>query len=223
MSDFVTPHSSSAMTAAAVTSQVVHPGFHCFLAAILPQIDPVFFHQAIKFPHWIEAINLELEALEKNRTWEVTTLPPNRKAIGCKWIFKTKFKADGSVDKYKARLVILGYKQKYGIDYVETFAPVAKMATVRAMLAVAAIKDWHVHQLDVSNAFLNGDLEETVYMMMPQGYNGIGCRISTTGDITEKATTSALVCKLKKAIYGLRQALRQWHHKLSITLVSIGF
>lgn len=155
------------MNALTVASQEVRPIFKCFLAAIIPQTDPLYFSQAVKHPHWVEAINLELEALEKNHTWEVTTLPPNRKAIGCKWIFKTKFKADGSVDKYKARLVILGYKQQYWIDYVETFVPVTKMSTVRAMLAVAAMKNWFVHQLDVSNAFLNGKLEETVYMTMP--------------------------------------------------------
>lgn len=167
-------------------------------------------------------MNVELEALEKNETWEVTELPSNRKAIGCKWIYKTKFKADGSIDKYKARLVILGYKQTYGIDYMETFAPVAKMATVRALLAVAAMKEWHVHQLDVSNAFLNGDLEETVYMLMPQGYTGYGSRIEQSQMMTRGGNTR-MVCRLKKALYGLRQAPRQWYHKLVITLVSIGF
>lgn len=94
-------------------------------------------------------MNQELEALEKNQTWKVTQLPPNKKAIGYKWIFTRKFKADGMVEKYKVRLVILGYKQKHGIDYREIFAPVAKMSIVRAMLAVAAMKNWFVHQLDV--------------------------------------------------------------------------
>lgn len=167
-------------------------------------------------------MNDELEALEKNKTWEVTDLPNSRKAIRCKWIYKTKFKADGSIDKYKARLVILGYKQTYGIDYVETFAPVAKMTTVRALLAVAVMKEWHVHQLDVSNAFLNGELEETVYMSMPRGYSSYGSRIKL-GYMETGGAKTKLVCRLMKALYGLLQASRQWHHKLSVTLVSIGF
>lgn len=223
LKDFVTPTSKTAMSAATITPQLVSSHFNCFLATIVPQTDPTFFHQAVKLPHWVEAMNAELQALEENKTWEVTTLPTNRKAIGCKWIYKTKFKADGSIDKHKARLVILGYKQTYGIDYVETFAPVAKMTTVRALLAVAAMKEWHVHQLDVSNAFLNGELEETVYMMMPQGYNGYGSRISESLTTAESKNVQQLVCRLKKALYGLRQASRQWHHKLSVTLVSIGF
>lgn len=178
MADFVTPYSNHAVSASATTSQLVSPKFNWFLAAIVPQVDPLYFSQAVKSVNWVDAMNSELDAFEANRTWEVTPLPLNRKHIGCKWIYKMKFKADGSIDKYKARLVILGYKQTYGIDYVETFAPVAKMTTVRAMLAVAAMKNWHVHQLDVSNAFLNGYLEEVVYMKLPQGYRGMWSMIS---------------------------------------------
>lgn len=213
------------MSAIAVTTQQVSPSFSYFLATIIPQTDPLYFQQAIKIPQWVEAMNVELEALEVNQTWEVMPLPPNRKSIGCKWIYKTKFKADGSIEKYKARLVILGYKQTYGIDYVETFAPVAKMTTVRALLAVAAMKNWHVDQLDVSNAFLNGDLEETVYMSMPRGYNGYGSRVTLGGqNETRKSSDDVqLVCRLRKALYGLRQASRQWHHKISVMLISLGF
>lgn len=109
---------------------------------------------------------MELEALETNDTWDITTLPPNKNAIGSKWLFKTKFKVDGSIERYKARLVILGCKQVYGIDYENTFALVAKMAIIRAVLAVA-LTDWMVVQMDVTNAFLHGDLEETVYMKLP--------------------------------------------------------
>lgn len=223
LSDFVTKNSSTAMNAMTVATQEVSLEFSCFLAAIIPKTDPATFQKAVKEVHWVEAMNQELDALEKNHTWDVTSLPPNRKAIGSKWVFKTKFKADGTVDKYKARLVILGYKQKYGIDFVETFAPVAKMSTVRALLAVSAMKNWFVHQLDVSNAFLNGDLNETVYMTLPQGYNGVGSRISVNGMTKVGDVTTQLVCRLRKALYGLRQASRQWHHKLAVTLVSMGF
>lgn len=223
MKDYVTPTSNVAISATAVATQFISPNFSCFLAKIEPQTDPTNFNQAVKFTHRVEAMNAELTALETNETWEVTTLPPNRKSIGCKWIYKTKFKADGSIDKYKARLVILGYKQTYGIDYVETFAPVAKMATVRALLAVAAMKEWHVDQMDVSNAFLNGELEETIYMTMPKGYTKYGGRIIQGMEPTEIGKAQQLVCRLKKALYGLRQASRQWHHKLSVTLISIGY
>lgn len=115
----MTPNGSKAMSAHAVTSQLVSSQFSYFLATIVPQFDPLYFHQAVKHKHWIEAMNAELNALEENKTWTVTQLPPDRKVIRCKWIFKTKFKSDGSIEKYKARLVILGYKQTYGIDYVE--------------------------------------------------------------------------------------------------------
>lgn len=223
MKDFVTAKSNHVESANAVASQMVSPTFSCFLATIISQTDPNSFNQAVVSSHWVDAMNVELEALERNETWEVTSLPPNRKAIECKWIYKTKFKADGSIDKYKARLVILGYKQKYGIDYVETFAPVAKMTTVRALLAVAAIKDWHVHQLDVSNAFLNGELEEVIYMKLPRGYKKQGSRISIGDLSSQNDGDEQLVCRLKKSLYGLRQASRNWHHKLAITLVSIGF
>lgn len=127
------------------------------------------------------------------------------------------------MDKYKARLLILGYKQKYGIDYVETFAPVAKITTIRALLAVDTMKNWFVEQLDVSNAFLNGDLEETVYMTMPQGYCGHESRISMNGAKKKSDELTQLVCRLEKALYDLRQASRQWHHKLSVTPVANGF
>lgn len=113
-------------------------------------------------------MNDELTSLEVNNTWEVTELPSHKRAIGCKWLYKTKFNADGSLDKYKARLVILGNHQRPGEDYHQTFAPVAKMTTVRALLAIAALKQWEVHQMDVKNAFLHGDLEEDVYMKLPQ-------------------------------------------------------
>lgn len=176
MKDYVTPTSNVAINAMAVTTQVVSLDFNCFLAKIEMPTDPIHFNQAVISPQWLDAMNAELHALEANETWEVPTFPPDRKAIGCKWVYKTMFKADGSIEKYKARLVILGYKQTYGIDYVETFAPVAKMTTVRALLAVAAMKDWHVDQLDVLNVFLNGELEEIVYMTLLRGYTGYRSR-----------------------------------------------
>ncbi|KAF5447406.1 hypothetical protein F2P56_032960, partial [Juglans regia] len=113
----------------------------------------------------------EIKALELNKTWELAILPPNKIAIGCKWVYRVKFKADGTIDRYKARLVAKGYTQQEGLDYFDTFSPVAKMTTVRTLLSIAAIKNWHLHQLDVNNAFLHGDLNEEVYMQLPPGYS----------------------------------------------------
>ena len=107
-------------------------------------------------------MNCELDALERNGTWEITVLPPGKHAIGCQWLYKTKYKSDGTIDRFKSRLVILGCKQQAGVDYGETFAPVAKMTTVRTLLAVAAIQHWYTVQMDVTNAFLHGDLSLSV-------------------------------------------------------------
>lgn len=161
-------------------------------------------------------MNDELNSLELNNTWEVTTLPPHKKAIGCKWLYKTKFNADGSLDKYKARLVILGNHQRPGEVYNQTFAPVAKMTIVRALLAVVALHGWSVQQMDVKNVFLHGDLDEVVYMKLPSGYTAHGSRISVPieGESHHASPTSPLVCKLIKSLYGLKQAPRQWFSKL---------
>jgi transposase InsO family protein len=149
---------------------------------------------------WKEAMDSEYQSLIDNKTWTLTPLPLDRKSIGCKWIFKIKYTADGSVERYKARLVAKGYAQKEGIDYNETFAPVAKMTSIRILLALAAIEDLEVHQMDVKTAFLNGDLEEEIYMDQPEGYILEG--------------EEQLVCKLSKTLYGLKQSPRAWYKKI---------
>lgn len=171
-------------------------------------IEPKNFKEAIKHAHWQNAIHSELTALEKNHTWTLTTLPPGKSTIGCKWVFKTKQRADGSIERYKARLVAKGYTQTTGIDCLETFSPVIKMTTVRVLLSLAAANNWYLEQLDVSTAFLHGDLHEEVFMELPQGL---------------QVSNSSVVCKLDKSLYGLKQASRQWNAKLTESLISCGY
>ncbi|XP_074271111.1 uncharacterized protein LOC141595037 [Silene latifolia] len=179
-----------------------------FLATIDKGREPTYYHEAAKDGKWREAMSKEIEALEKNKTWKVVTLPNGKKPIGCKWVYKIKYKADGTVERYKARLVAQGFTQVEGVYFHETYAPVAKMTSVRCMLAVAVSKGWNIEQLDVNNAFLHGDLEEEVYMKIPQGF--------------EKGEENK-VCKLLKSIYGLKQASRNWFAKLTLSLKNYGF
>ena len=116
----------------------------------------------------------EIAALEANHIWTLTPLPANKKPIGCKWVYKIKYKFDGSTERYKARLVAKGFTQKEGVDYNETFSPVAKMVSVKCLLAVAAIKGWYLGQFDVNNSFLHWDLFEEVYMSLPPGFQSQG-------------------------------------------------
>jgi hypothetical protein len=150
----------------------------------------------------------EMVALNVNVTWELIALPKDKKTIGCKWVYKVKHNVDGSMSRYKARLVAKGYAQTYGIDYEETYNLVAKITTVRAIIVMAATKGWSLHQMDVKNAFLHGDLQE-VYMEQPPGY--------------VDQTQPNLVCRLKKTLYGLKQALRAWSDKIGQYLVTSGF
>ena len=111
----------------------------------------------------------ELEALTRNNTWVLVDKPPNKNLVGCMWVYKVKHKQDGTVERYKARLVVKGYTQIKGIGFMDTFSPIAKMTTLRVVLALASSKKWFLHQLDVANAFLHANLEEEIYMALPQG------------------------------------------------------
>jgi hypothetical protein len=151
----------------------------------------------------------EMAALDANATWELIALPEDMKAIGCKWVYKVKHNVDGSVNRYKTRLVAKSYAQTYGIDYEETYSPVAKMTTIRAIVAMAAAKGWSLYQMDVKNVFLHGDLNEEVYMEQPPGY--------------VDQTHPNLVCRLKKALYSLKQTLKACSDKVSQYFVTSGF
>lgn len=139
-------------------------------------------------------MNQELEAIERNKTWELVTPLADARVIGVKWLSKTKSNKRGEVDKHKARLVAKRFTQEYGVDYTEVFAPVARWDTIRTILALAAHKEWKVFQLDVKSAFIHGELEEDVYVEQPQRYN--------------KQGEEGKVYKLKKVLYGLKQAPR---------------
>ena len=138
---------------------------HCaYMAKIVLDVEPTCFDDAVGDAKWEKAMDEEMAALDANETWDLVPLLEGKNVIGCKWVYKVKHNVDGSISRYKARLVAKGYAQSYGIDYEETFSPLAKMATVRCVIAVAAVKGWVLHQMDVKNAFLHGDLQEEVYM-----------------------------------------------------------
>lgn len=143
--------------------------YKSYISNITMDIEPKFYHQAIKYPEWKQAMDDEIKALETNNTWSLVPLPPDKTPIGCKWVYKIKRHPDGTIERHKARLVAKGYNQTAGIDFLDTFSHVAKLVTVKSVLALAAIQKWHLHQLHVSNAFLNGDLTEEVYMTLPLG------------------------------------------------------
>ena len=188
------------------------PAYQSFVFGLSLKTKPTFFHEASQSPHWRAAMDTELQALEANSTWTILSLPPGKHAVGCRWVYKIKRKADGSLECYKAHLVAKGCTQQPGIDFIDTFSPVIKLTTVKLLLALAAVHGWFMTQLDVNNTFLQGDLPEEVYMELPPGYHREG----------EPLPVNA-VCKLSKSLYGLKQASRQWYAKFSNFLLSNGF
>ncbi|KZV22485.1 hypothetical protein F511_19705 [Dorcoceras hygrometricum] len=151
----------------------------------------------------------ELEALDRNKTWDLVTLPRGRKAIGNRWVYKIKRDGNNQVERYRARLVVKGYAQKEGIDFNEIFSLVVRLNTVRVVLALCAVFDLHLEQLDVKTAFLHGDLEEEIYMLQPEGFAETG--------------KENLVCRLKKSLYGLKQAPRCWYKRFDSYIMSLGY
>ena len=184
------------------------PQHQAYALSLTSEVEPANFQAASKGSRWVATMDNEIRALNENNTWDFVDLPPNAVTIGSKWIYKIKRHADGAIEQFKARLVAQGFTQTEGLDYFETFSPVAKLSTVRVLLAFASIQGWHLHQLDVNNAFLHGDLNESVDMRIPQGV------------VSPK---SGQVCKLKKSLYGLKQVSRQWFEKLTKFLFTHGF
>jgi len=167
------------------------------------------FEEAVKSEKWKQAMNQEMQAIERNDTWELIVLPSGSKTIGVKWVFKTKVNENREVDKYKARLVAKGYCQQYGIDYAEVFALVACLDTIRIVISLAAQHNWVIYQLDVKSAFLHGEINEEVFVDQPPGY--------------EQKGHESKVYRLKKALYGLKQAPRAWYSRIEAYFIKEGF
>ena len=172
-------------------------------------VEPSCFENACTNDLWMKAMEEEMHSIEKNETWELVELPKDKKCIGCKWVYKTKYNSDGTIEKHKARLVAKGFKQKYGIDYEETFTSIARQEAIRLVLSLAAHKGWKVMHMDVKSAFLNGYLQEKFYVEQPQGFIIKG--------------KEHLVYKLKKALYGLKQAPRAWYSRIDGYFQQNGF
>jgi hypothetical protein len=159
--------------------------------------------------YWKEAVRSGMDSIMSNETWEVVDCPYGCKPVGCKWVLKTKLRSNGTIDKYKDRLVAKGYAQKEREDFFDTYSPVARLTTIRVLLSLAASHGLLVHQMDVKTTFLNGELEEEIYMDQLEGFVG--------------KDQERIVCKQVKSLYGLKQAPKQWHDKFNRTLTSVGF
>ena len=174
--------------------------------------DPKTMEEALSSSEkeeWKAAMRNELESLHKNDVWDIVELPEGRKAVGSKWVFKRKRDADGNIERHKARLVAQGFTQKSGIDYDETFCPVVRFESIRTIIALAAKYNLQLHQIDITTAFLNGELKEDIFMKQPTGFEVKG--------------KEHMVCKLKRSIYGLKQSSRCWNQALDKHLKKMGF
>ena len=184
------------------------PSSCSFIASLDTISIPKTVREALSHPGWHDAMVEEMNALDENGTWDLVDLPSGKRAIGCKWVFTVKVNPDGSIARLKARLVAKGYAQTYGVDYCDTFSPVAKLTSVRLFISMAATHHWPLHQLDIKNAFLHGDLQEEVYMEQPPGFVAQG--------------ELGRVCRLRKSLYGLKQSPRAWFGKFSQAVEQFG-
>jgi Reverse transcriptase (RNA-dependent DNA polymerase). len=174
--------------------------------------DPVTMREALgrnDSEHWKVAMREELESLHDNDVWDLVDKPKNRHVIDTRWVFKIKRDEDGNPERYKARLVARGFTQQYGLDYDETFCPVVRFETVRALLALSAAQGLSLHQMDIKTAFLNGEIKEEIFVNQPEGNKARG--------------KENMVCRLKKGLYGLKQSPRVWNSMLDSVLKDLGF
>jgi hypothetical protein len=167
------------------------------------------FEESIQIKEWEDAMTEEYQSIIKNDVWEIVPRPKSKDMVSSKWLFKIKHATEGSIEKYKARFSAWGFSQKEDIDYEETFSPVARYTSIRTIIALAAKMKWKLHQMDVNTTFLNGVIEEEVYIEKPQGF--------------EVENMKSHVCRLKKALYGLKKAPRAWYGQIDSFLMSLGF
>ncbi|MCO5601917.1 hypothetical protein L7F22_056043 [Adiantum nelumboides] len=183
------------------------------LLLVAETIGEIFLDEALSGPEassWRQAMDSKYQSLMANGTWQLVPAPPNRKLVTCKWLLRKKFHADGSVSRYKAQLVARGFTQIPGMDYSETFSPVLRITSFRVLIAIAALFGFLLHQMDVRTAFLNGDLQEEIYMSQPDGgYTSL--------------QHPDYVCRLLKALYGLKQSPRQWYLCFHQCMISLGY
>ena len=182
---------------------------YCSTNAFISLIEPKTVKEALLDPFWIIAMQEELHQFERNKVWRLVPKPSHKQAIGTKWVFRNKLDDSGTVTRNKARLVAKGYNQQEGIDYDETYAPVARIEAIRLLIAFAAYKGFILYQMDVKTAFLNGYLQEEVYVQQPPGF--------------EDPTKTDHVYILDKALYGLKQAPRAWYDRLAQFLLANGY
>lgn len=171
--------------------------------------EPDTVQQALSDLKWKQAIKDEYDALMKNGTWSLVERTPDMNPISTKWIFRIKYKKDGTVERFKTRLVTRGFQQTAGVDFFDTFSPVIKPTTLRVMFSITITKQRSIQQVDINNAFLHGSLKETVFIDQPEGF--------------QDSSKPGLVCKLHKAVYGLKQTPKAWYDTLKKFLVNSGF
>jgi hypothetical protein len=171
--------------------------------------EPSSFQEAVQDPAWVDAMVGEYDSIVKNSVWEIVQRPIDKSMVGSRWIYKVKQATDGGVVKYKARFMAWGFSQIEGIDYGETFAPVARYSSIRPILALSVQMGWRIHHMDVKTMFLNGIIEEEVYVEQPKGF--------------ETFDRESHVCRLKRALYGLKQAPRAWYTRIDSYFIGLGF
>lgn len=183
-------------------------GYATYMTKLI-EAEPSTFEDAAHKELWKKAMQKEYQSSMKNGVWEIVPRPSDKSIVTSKWIYKIKHAVDGSIDKYKARFVARVFSQNEGIDYEETLAPIARYTTFRSLVSLVATMGWNIHQMDVKTSFLNGTIDEEVYIEQPEGF-----------EVNNKDTN---VCRLKKALYGLKQAPRAWCVRMDSYLLRIGF
>jgi len=186
-----------------------NPKYALTTAAATISFVPCSVHSALKDSNWYAAMQREFDAMQANRTWTLVPRPPGTRVITGKWVFKHKMNPDGTLERYKARWVVRGFNQRPGIDFGEAFSPVVKPATIRTVLTLVATNNWPAHQLDVSNAFLHGNLQELVFSQQPTSF------------VDPQRPDD--VCLLSRSLYGLRQEPRAWFERFIGHVTSLGF